>query len=278
MLIRPPAVSGTFYPDDPTLLTLQVDHFLEEHATTQLPGTVLGLIVPHAGYRYSGFTAAAAYALLRHRQFSTAVIISPSHREYFNGISIFEGDAYRTPLGLIETDTTLREKLRAHKGALTFSRFGHRTEHAVEVQLPFLQRINDELRILPIVMGDQRPELCMLLGRILAEETDPSSTVIIASSDLSHMHPHHEARRLDSIATEAILALSPSRLLHDLAAGSTEACGGGPISALLQTCILHKADGAHVLHQCTSGDVTGEESRVVGYLSAAITRSPRYQD
>ena len=275
MIIRPPAVSGTFYPADPTLLSLQVDRLLEGQEPHRLSGSIVGIVAPHAGYMYSGYTAASVYAQLRGRGIRTAVIVSPSHREYFNGISIYEGDAYRTPLGIVEVDKPLRERLLKHKGAFMLSKFGHRDEHAIEVQLPFLQRVNEDVKILPIVMGDQRGELCSMLGDILGEAVDRDDVVIIASSDLSHMYEGAVANAMDAVASDDIAALSSTALLQHLASGKTEACGGGPVSAVMHASMLRGADTATVLHRCTSGDATGDQSRVVGYLSAAFTRSAR---
>jgi MEMO1 family protein len=271
--IRPAAVSGMFYPADPTILSLHVDSLLEKH-TPSVQGTLLGLISPHAGYMYSGYTAAAGYAELRGRDIRTAVIVSPSHREYFNGLSIYDGDAYRTPLGIVDIDSELRERLLRHKGAFILSKFGHRDEHAIEVQLPFLQRVNDDIKIVPIVMGDQRRDLCMLLGDILGKEIRDDHTIVIASSDLSHMHADHDARSLDDIAAADIRDFSPSKLMNDIASHRTEACGAGPIAAVLHASFQRGATRTHILHQCTSGDVTGDHDRVVGYLSAAIVRAP----
>jgi MEMO1 family protein len=273
MTIRPPAVSGTFYPSDPTILSLQIDRMLDEHADALVNGRVLALISPHAGYAYSGATAAAAYALLRGRAIRRAVIVAPSHREYFNGMSIYDGDAYRTPLGLVEVDHELREMLLAHRGVFVSSQFGHREEHAIEVQLPFLQRVLDDITFVPIVMGDQRSEHCMLLGEVLADVLSHDDTVLIASSDLSHMLPDGEAKRTDRVVADDIRALAPGRLLEDLAHHRTEACGGGPIVAVLHASTKQGATCATILDQCTSGDVTGVHHSVVGYLSAAITRA-----
>jgi MEMO1 family protein len=273
MRIRRPAVSGLFYPADPTLLAWQIDDMLDTEGRPRTPQIPLGLIVPHAGYAWSGATAAAAYSLLKGQSFQTAVIVSPSHREYFNGISVYNGDAYRTPLGLMNVDVALREKLLAVRGVIHESELGHRDEHAVEVQIPFLQRINPDAKILPIVMGDQRSEHCTLLADTLAACVNPATTVLIASSDLSHFHDQDEARQLDAIAARDILEAQPMKLLDDLAAERCEACGGGPIAVVLSACMQLGADKVSIVHQCTSGDVSGENARVVGYLSAVVTSS-----
>ncbi len=279
MQIRPPAVSGLFYPADPTLLALNVDGMLEAQGSSvaaagsaggrATPMAPRAIIVPHAGYAYSGPTAAAAYATLRGHAFRTAVIVSPSHREYFSGISVYDGDAYRTPLGLINVDVELRERLLQYKGVIRQSQLGHRDEHAVEVHLPFLQRINPDAKILPIVMGDQRGEYCTILGKALAHIAD-EGVVLIASSDLSHFHQQEEAQELDRVLANHVREIQPAKLLDDIAAKRCEACGGGPIAAVLSACLQLGANNVSILHQCTSGDISGDTRRVVGYLSATI--------
>ncbi|MCZ7555643.1 MAG: AmmeMemoRadiSam system protein B [Bacteroidia bacterium] len=271
MHIRQPAVSGLFYPADPTLLSLHIDSLLDEHSQAHAGALPLGVIAPHAGYAWSGSVAAAAYARLRGHNFRTAVIVSPSHREYFNGISVFEGDAYRTPLGLINVDVELREKLLASRGVIHESSLGHRDEHAIEVHLPFLQRVNPDAKILPIVMGDQRAEHCSLLADALAASVNPANTIIIASSDLSHFHDQLTAVGLDNVAAKDIREGLPMKLLDDLATHRCEACGGGPIAVVLSACAQLGADNVSVLKQCTSGDVSGDTQRVVGYLSAIVS-------
>jgi AmmeMemoRadiSam system protein B len=270
MKIRPPTVAGLFYPADPTLLGLEVDRMIEEYDVPSSGSSPVALIVPHAGYAYSGRTAAAAYARLRGRPLRTAVIVSPSHREYFNGISVYDGDAYRTPLGLVNIDVQLRDALLARRGIIRCSALGHRDEHAVEVHLPFLQRINPHVKILPVVMGDQRGEYCSVLGEALAELASDPGIVLIASSDLSHFHVDQEARELDEIAAKDVRDVSPVRLLRDIASRTAEACGGGPMAAVMIAAARLGASDGTVFHQCNSGDVTGDRDRVVGYLSAGF--------
>jgi MEMO1 family protein len=272
MRIRPPSVAGYFYPDDPTLLALAVDGMLERHAQEAGLAMPVALIAPHAGYAYSGETAAAAYATLRGWPVRTAVIVSPSHRESFNGVSVYDGDAYRTPLGLLNVDLALRERLLAARGVIRSSALGHRDEHAVEVHLPFLQRLDPHIKILPVVMGEQRAEYCRILGEALATACDADGTVLIASSDLSHFHDDDRARMLDDVARHDIRDFAPMRLLDDVAQHRTEACGAGPVAAVMLAAAQLGATVVHVLDHRTSGDVTGDHARVVGYLSAALLR------
>jgi MEMO1 family protein len=272
MMIRPAAVSGMFYPSHPVQLEQTVSTLLHD-ATAHPQEGLLGLVVPHAGYEYSGATAAAAYAAIPKQQFSTVVILGPSHREFFNGISVYPGDAYSTPLGMLEVNTSLRARLIAQSTLIIPSVQGHRDEHAIEVQLPFLRHQLPDATILPVVVGNQSPEYIRTLGAALAEVIDVASTLVIASSDLSHFHTLKDAEQLDAVARDAISHLDPDDLLHQLEEGKAEACGGGPVASLLYAALAHGATGCTILHQTTSAEVTRETRRVVGYLSAAIYKN-----
>ncbi len=271
--VRPPAVAGMFYTGHATALEREVDELLSRARAATVPGTPVALIVPHAGYVYSGATAARAYALLRTKMFETVVIVSPSHREYFNGVSVYNGAAYRTPLGEMTVDADLRDHLLEKETLIEASVRGHGAEHAVEVQLPFLQKTLGDAKILPIVMGDQRREYCYHLGKRLAEVLSGRRVLLVASSDLSHYHPYDEAVSLDTIVIEDLRAFDPDRLMEDLESDRTEACGGGPAVAVLLAARALGADRVEVLYRCNSGDVTGDRDAVVGYVSAAAVRT-----
>lgn len=283
--VRPPAVAGLFYPADPKILNREIDDLLQRAASgetlshllggedTKYRGRIRAIISPHAGYIYSGFTAAHGYKLLQGEKFDTAIIISPSHREYFDGISIYGGQAYRVPSGDVPIDTELREMLIMDDAIITLSEIGHRQEHAVEVQIPFLQKVLPECKIVPIIMGDQRREYCYHLGKKLAKVAKDKNILLIASTDLSHYYPYDTAQMLDKIIIDAVERLDYEQLMSDLETERAEACGGGPtVAALLAVCELG-ANKAHILHACNSGDVTGDRSGVVGYLSAAILQT-----
>lgn len=271
--IRPPAVAGMFYPDDSRILHQQLDELLEKVGRQNVEGKLIALVSPHAGYIYSGFTAAHGFALLKGLSFDTVVIVSPSHREYFDGISIYGGGAYRTPLGDVAVDDDLRSLLIMNDTIITVSDSGHRQEHAVEVQIPFLQKSLNNFKILPIVMGDQRREYCLYFGKKLAHSIAGKKILLLASTDLSHYYPYHIAENLDRIMIDEVSRLDVEQLMLDLETEHTEACGGGPTVAVLFAARELGANKAYILHTCNSGDVTGDKSGVVGYLSAAITQS-----
>lgn len=235
-------------------------------------GKVSIIISPHAGYLYSGFTAAHGYSLLGKNQFKTVIVISPSHREYFDGISVFSGKAYSTPLGVLRIDCAMREKFLHHAGKFVIaSRLGHGTEHAIEVQLPFLQATIGEFELLPIVMGDQKSEYCKALGCALGEISGDGDVLIVASSDLSHYYNYDTANALDQVCISDVKMIDPDKLVDDIDNRHCEACGGGPITTCLYAAREMGLTKVSILHHCNSGDITGDKSGVVGYLSASIS-------
>jgi AmmeMemoRadiSam system protein B len=271
--IREPAVAGMFYPGDRLTLDREVDALIKRVEVKKIKGELCGLISPHAGYIYSGYTAANGYRLLEGKSVQTVVIIAPSHREYFRGVSVFSGSAYSTPLGILEVDDALRSELVRGGGVIEASLSGHREEHAIEVQLPFLQKVLTDFRILPIVMGDQGRDFCVALGKRLGRILKERNALLVASSDLSHYYPYDVARKLDQVIINDVQEFREERLLEDLDSQRAEACGGGPIVAMLIAAKELGADKVEVLHYCNSGDVTGDKDGVVGYLSAAVMKA-----
>lgn len=271
--IRQPAVAGMFYPAKAQSLNNAIDLLIAEAPSSSREEMIVALISPHAGYEYSGFTAAHGFTLLKNCTFDTVVVVSPSHREYFDGISVYDGSAYPTPLGDVLIDESLRRDLLAGESIITASAAGHGKEHALEVQLPFLQRLMKEFSLLPIVMGDQRREYCFHLGKKLASILKDKNALLIASTDLSHHYPYEAARKLDKVIIEDISKFDYEELMNDLEHERAKACGGGPTVAVLLAAKRLGANRIRVLHQCNSGDVTGDRKSVVGYLSAVALRA-----
>ncbi|MBI2620300.1 MAG: AmmeMemoRadiSam system protein B [Ignavibacteriales bacterium] len=269
-VIRDPAVAGLFYPQIKSTLSSEVDDLLLRAPTNRFTGLLRGLICPHAGYMYSGLTAAAGYKLLKDTAYEAIVIVGPSHREYFDSISVYPGDAYKTPLGDVSVHEGIRSALVAFDKKIALSDAGHHAEHSVEVQLPFLQRVFKTLSFVPIVMGDQRREYCELLARALDQACHGHNVLLVASSDLSHYHPQSVAVRLDRSVIDEVEQYDPARLMSKLEEEQVEACGGGPMVAVMHAARKLGAGQSKVLSYCNSGDVTGEKDAVVGYLSAAF--------
>jgi AmmeMemoRadiSam system protein B/AmmeMemoRadiSam system protein A len=275
--VRPAAVAGGFYPADPKELTRMVDEFLARSQVAAIKDPVLGVISPHAGYVYSGGVAAHAYALLEGRKPDRVVVISPSHIEAFNFAAVYDGDAYATPLGNVPVDKAFAAKLGSMSPLVKLSSRGHTTsgdqgEHALEVQLPFLQRVLGQFKLVPIVMGAQDYETCRALGVALAKLAQGSDTVLVASSDLSHFHSYDDAVKLDRKTLKGIEEWDYMGMSRNFEARVWEACGGGPIIAAMIAAERLGATQAKLLKYANSGDVTGDRSRVVGYGAVALIK------
>jgi AmmeMemoRadiSam system protein B/AmmeMemoRadiSam system protein A len=275
--IRRPAVAGSFYPADPEELAQTVDDLLAGAPAREIEGDLVALISPHAGYVYSGHVAAHGYSLLRGRGIRRVVVISPSHLGAFPGIAVFDGDAYETPLGMVPVDKRFARRLADSHMFLRLSGYGHdwregyRGEHALEVQLPFLQRALGDFELVPVVMGDQGYEACRVLGRELARLIHGRETLVIASSDLSHFHPYHEAVELDKKVTDAVQRWDFYSLSRNFQEDRWEACGGGPVVACLIAAEQLGASRSTLFRYANSGDVpAGDNNRVVGYASVGL--------
>jgi AmmeMemoRadiSam system protein B/AmmeMemoRadiSam system protein A len=276
--VRPPLVAGSFYPADPMELSAMVDGFLARATPAAVPHLV-AIVSPHAGYQYSGPVAAWSYALLKGRKYDRVVVIAPSHSEAFSFVSVFDGDAYSTPLGRVPVDRDFARKLAGSNSLIRLSSQGHgnggeRSEHALEVQLPFLQRTLGRFQLIPVVMGTQSYEACRALGLALAKLIRDSNTLIVASSDLSHYHPYDEAVRLDRKTLNAIQEWDYLSMSRNFEQGIWEACGGGPIIAAMIASERLGANRAALLQYANSGDTAGDKSRVVGYGAVAISKEP----
>jgi MEMO1 family protein len=257
MKLRPAAVAGRFYPADPTALATLVDALLAAAAPTgRRPAA---LIAPHAGYRYCGAVAAAAYAQLADRRAAVTrvVVLGPAHFVQLDGMAVPAVDAFATPLGPVPLDTAARRAV-LDLPAVALADHPHAAEHSIETQLPFLLRaLGPDVRLLPVLVGRTRPEaVAVVLSKLL---TGPD-TVAVVSTDLSHYLDQDQARLRDARTAEAILARNP----HALRPG--DACGYHPLRGLLH----HAADrmlDVRLLRQATSGDVDADLRRVVGYGS-----------
>lgn len=268
--IRPPAVAGMFYEREPVRLKKAIENYLNQAHPPKIEGEIIGLVSPHAGYFYSAKTAAYGYKLVKGKKYNSVVVISPSHYEYFRGISIYNGIAYQTPLGTISIDSELRDELKDYNNIIEFSKRGHGREHALEVQLPFLQLVLEDFKLLPIVMGDQSKEFVYSLAEILAEVLKNKNVLLVASSDLSHYFSHDVANSLDSRIEHLINKFDDETLIDELEEEKVQACGGGPIVTVMKTSKLLGANKSKVLYRNDSSEASGDKHQVVGYLSAVF--------
>ncbi len=257
---RPPAVAGHFYSDNPRQLRAQLSDWLPpDDAVEPNHRRPQGLIVPHAGYFYSGKTAAAAYRHLQGHHYRRIFLLGPPHRVPVEGIALPHWHYFATPLGEIPLDTHCIEQL-SQQGEVRLRNTPHALEHCLEVQLPFLQWVLPGVPIVPMLVGEITPDaLAALLAHFVGDED-----LLLISTDLSHFHPLAEAQQRDNSTVAQILKLDPH-----LDGG--QACGAAPLNGAL---MFARARGYHLtlLAQTTSAEAGGETDRVVGYAAFALYR------
>jgi hypothetical protein len=284
--VRPSAIAGTWYPGSAPALRRTVEEYLAAAPPAQLPGPVMALVSPHAGYRYSGPTAAHAYAQLRTTgegpppRFDRVVLLGPLHRLIRGSpLGFFMApveDAFRTPLGDVRADRAFIAAL-GERVELTMVR--HDEEHSLEIQLPFLQVALGDFSLVPIMLGESIEDAAALprletLAAALAELAD-DRTLLIASTDLSHLENYADVVRIDRRLVDLVDAFDVQGVREALRTGRANACGGAGLYTVLRASELRGARGARVLAYASSGDVTGDRRPgvyTVGYLSAAVYR------
>lgn len=256
--VRNPAVAGRFYPARSDELQRWIVTFLDAVPYSQVDPTPKAIIVPHAGYIYSGAVAAFAYKQIvlseTHRQIKRVVLVGPCHYVPCRGLALSSADSFATPLGEIPLDQPAQKQVLALPQVVVLD-VAHAQEHSLEVQLPFLQTVLDQFTLIPMVVGDASPEE---VAEVLAVLWGGPETLVVISSDLSHFHSASTAKKLDSATAEAIQSLAPEKIARD------QACGRIPVQALL---LLAQKFNLHVqtLDLRNSGDTGGSKDRVVGY-------------
>lgn len=273
-LIREPVVSGMFYPAGRDSLSKMISTLLRQAEVQKREDRELfGLISPHAGYVYSGGCAAYGFKLLKGKSFDTVIVMGPSHQAYLDGASVWKQGKYRTPLGDVEIDDESTRFLLEQDAKVQFYQIAHFQEHSIEVQIPFLQYVlKDNFKIVPIVIGNQTLEYSEVLADAIAKllQSKKRKFLLIASSDLSHYHSDDVAKRLDNAVIKMIEKMDVEGIASLIETGKGEACGAGPVMVLLLTAKKMDASIIDILNVTNSGEVSGDKSRVVGYMSAAI--------
>jgi AmmeMemoRadiSam system protein B/AmmeMemoRadiSam system protein A len=269
--IREAVVAGAFYPDEPAELSEMIEGFLSAAPESEIEGTIFAVVSPHAGYEYSGPVAAHGYKALLGRSFDTVIVIGPSHRYPFDGASIYNGKAYRTPLGDVPLDTKLIADLMDASEHIVFEPSAHENEHSVEVQLPFLQTVLENFKLVPMVMGGQSYEVISDVARAIAESMGKRKVLIVASTDLSHYHSRKDAKEIDGVFIDLLKKNKPAILYESLSVGRCEACGGAPVVTALIAADLLGYPEITVLSYDDSGTTSGDTERVVGYVSAVVS-------
>jgi AmmeMemoRadiSam system protein B/AmmeMemoRadiSam system protein A len=271
--VRKPAVAGSFYPGESKALSRQVGDYLSKAVKEEVSGEIVALVSPHAGYMYSGLVAAHAFKIVEAMKFEVVVVVAPSHRVSFKGASVYDRGGYETPLGVLPIEKELCQKLKSESNLIQVLPQAHSQEHSLEVQLPFLQEALGKFSLVPIVIGSQDYRSCDTVGKAIARAVKGKKALLVASTDLSHYHPYDRAVQLDRIILDDIQAFDAQKLSRDLESGKGEACGGGPVVAVMVAAKELGANRAKVLKYMNSGDVTGDRSGVVGYAAAVFFRN-----
>lgn len=274
--IRPSPIAGTWYPGDAQTLAQSIDAYLAEADDTPLPGQVIGVMVPHAGHRYSGLVAAYAFRKIAGMAPPVVAVLSPLHMPYPGRVLSSGHDAYATPLGIIPLAQDLLaefEKRLMEKGGIPLTRIRNDAEHSLEIELPFLQRtLAAPFQLIPVMLRDQDRETAEIVGHALADVLQDRHALLVASSDLSHFYSEPIAESLDEAMLQRVEAFDPAAVLDAEQQGVGFACGRGAIAAALWAAKDLGARGVKILYHATSADVTHDTASVVGYASAAIYR------
>jgi len=268
-MIRKAAVAGSWYPGTRPALVAAVERHLAATGR-DLAGDLVALVSPHAGLMYSGPVAAHAYRLLRGRTFDLVVLVGPSHFVGFDGVAVVADGGFETPLGAAAIDAEVARALVDATPVVSDDAGPHAREHSLEMQLPFVQHLAPDARIVPLLMGYQTDATARALGAALAAVLKGRRALVIASTDLSHYHDAGTATKMDRVVIDCVERFDADALQAALTARPDHACGGGPTVAVMRAARLLGARDAVVLDYADSGDVSGDKSAVVGYLAAAL--------
>ncbi len=270
-MLRKTAHAGSFYPRFADQITRQIQSWSAGQPQAKANERCLGLIVPHAGYVYSGACAARAFHYIAGQDFDSLLILHPSHHGSHFDWSLSPFEQYDSPLGKLDLDLRLAELLSRHSSSAV-DRHYHEQEHSLEIQLPLIKHFFPEARICPVMIGRPYPEVAQNLARVLSEAISASGqkVAIIVSTDLSHYHNSDRAEQMDGLITRYIMSLDPDALWQSVISKRCEACGIGGVLTLLYYASLVPDAQAKVIHYTHSGKVSGDNQQVVGYLSALV--------
>ncbi len=280
MSVRRPVVAGAFYPAQPDRLRQQIEQcFKNRLGPGRLPGEtqaereIYSVVCPHAGYMYSGAAASHSYlALAEQEKPETVIVIGPNHTGWGTPVSVMGDGSWETPLGRVPLDKALAKEIFERSEIIDYDNAAFLREHSVEVQVPFLQYIYGDFKLVPICMGYQDLETSREVGEAIHGAAEDKNVVVVASTDLTHQEPQESANRKDRLVIDAILEMDEEKLQRTVREHRITTCGYGPVSASLVASKLAGAGGAELLSYYTSGDIIGDYSAVVGYAALKITR------
>ena len=282
MIRRAPAVAGMFYPSNARDLRALIEKsFLNQRfgpgrIATSIPSTnkqhkIYGIVSPHAGYIYSGSVAANGFSEVASVDFRDVIMVGPNHYGIGSWVAAMKDGIWETPLGDVQVNSQIAEELKRRSAALAFDDYAHSRDHCLEVQLPFLQYIKQDFKMVPVVLVSQNRDIALDLGNAISQtimEMDTiNSTLLLASSDFTHYEPNSEAHKKDGELIKTILSLDINKFYTILERMDVSACGYGAIATMMVAAKNLGATRGELLRYATSGDVTGDLSAVVGYSS-----------
>ena len=269
--IKKPNVSGQFYESDPQRLSKNIETFFSQAVISPFNQDIDIMIVPHAGYVYSGGVAAHGFKAISQKKYKTIIILAPSHYVRFDGVSVWGEGGFQTPLGIVDVDEQFSKKIIEANKKFSFIPKVFDKEHSLEVEIPFLQKTFSNFKIIPVIMGQPSfkllEEFAATLDTLIADRKD---VLILVSTDFSHYHEDAVARKMDLRTIEAIKGLNIEQIWNEHQNGTMEMCGFIPVVAALLYAKQRKLGNVDVLRYANSSDVTGDKSRVVGYSSLLI--------
>lgn len=277
--VREPAAAGAFYPSERKKLAEQVDGFLAGAEKLKAEGRLLGLLVPHAGYLYSGQVAGWGFRQIEENDIETVILIGNSHHAYFPGVAVYESGCFKTPLGEVEIDAGLAEKIINESNLIKADVSPHVREHSLEVELPFLQRTLKDFKIVPILMGNSDLGDIEVLARAISKNIAGQNILMVASSDLSHYPVYEKANQADKKILEAILTGRAEKLektvkqltAEKIPGSQTLLCAQQSVEVLMRVMAEAGVQDIKLLKYANSGDAPGgDKSRVVGYGAVAF--------
>ncbi len=279
--IRPPARAGQFYPGTAEELGKTIDNYLNNAGKYTVTGEVSGLWVPHAGYQFSGQIAANGYNCIKDSKFDLIILIGPSHYYGLSGASIGDWTAYKTPLGLARIETVIADKLRSDCSLIRCINAAHTNEHSLEVQIPFLQTVQSDVPIVPILVGyNTSYSNCKEIAEMIADICEGKKALIIASSDMSHFPDYSTAYKVDKKMLNAIQSFNPRKVIQTdetimhrgISSLDCTLCGLNALVIMMLTVQKLEANTVNILSYANSGDISGSKERVVGYGSALFLK------
>jgi len=271
--VRKPVVDGMFYPKKATDLSHNIENYLAQVKTDNPDNNPFAIVVPHAGYAYSGIVAAEAYKTIQNKKIKTVILLGVAHHLFFKGVSVGDYTQYKTPLGTIDVDRDFNKELLSSEYHFEFVKQAHAPEHSIEVQLPFLQQLLEPgFKIVPLLYGHLDENVIQETVKILTGLIkDRKDVLIVCSTDLSHDHPYDEANKMDDLVASYFKTLDYQGLLAATKNKEIEACGISGLLTLIQIAHNLKRTKSKVLKLTNSGEVVGDiTSRIVGYMSGII--------